>query len=241
MSTLNKIPGKSELKTNWDRAVIRWSYSKLSTYESCPKQFYYMYIAKLKPFVEVPAMVRGKKIHNLADDYVLGKIKNLPKELKVYSSEFVMLKAAGGTAEYDMSFTKNLKPCSWNDWSNVWCISKLDSVCRLSTDEAAFIDYKTGKVYDTHHDQSDVYALSMFVHWPKVKDVTGEFWYLDQPHEEPGQWEYNRARDFGTLKKMFSNRVNKMATDKKLNRKPSYKCGYCDFNISRGGPCDSGI
>ena len=52
------------LHKNYKNAVSRWSYSKLATYESCPFQFYNKYILKLKPFIESPAMIRGRDLHD---------------------------------------------------------------------------------------------------------------------------------------------------------------------------------
>ena len=60
--------------------INRWSYSKLGTYESCPKKAYYRYIEKL-PEEKHPAAERGIKIHNLAEQYITGEIKEIPREL----------------------------------------------------------------------------------------------------------------------------------------------------------------
>jgi len=225
---------------NYSNAVGRWSYSKLSTYEQCPRQFRHKYIDKLPQPEPGPALARGLDIHEKAEKFVTGVIKKLPKELEAYSDEFKSLKKMGGTKEIDCSFTKDFQPTAWNAWDNVWCISKLDSTCKIEDDEACIIDYKTGKVYDTHKDQSDVYALAGFIHWPHVDYITGEFWYLDQPNEEPGIWVYERKQHFKQLQNLFARRVAAMSKDTKFNIKPSYKCKWCDFNISKGGPCDPG-
>ena len=52
--------------------IDRWSYSRLGTYESCPKKAYYSYVEKI-PQEQHPAAQRGTRIHQLAEDYIVGK------------------------------------------------------------------------------------------------------------------------------------------------------------------------
>ncbi len=217
---------------------MRWSYSKLSVYENCPRQFKYKYIDKIDRFVESPAMVRGLDIHNKAEKYATGQIKRMPKELKVYENEFNQIRKMGASGEVDYSFTEEWEPTKWNKWSNVWCIAKVDTRVEITKENLAIIDYKTGKIYDTHKDQADVYALSGFIHYPEVEDIDLEFWYLDQKDEDPGSWGYSRDTHFKPLQRMFQQRHDKMAKDKKFIKKPTYKCRWCDYNSKNGGPCD---
>ena len=51
--------------------INRWSHSRLSTYESCPKKAFYRYVKK-HPEESHPAAERGIKIHNLAEQYIKG-------------------------------------------------------------------------------------------------------------------------------------------------------------------------
>ena len=46
--------------------ISRWSHSRLSTYESCPKKAYYRYVEKLTE-EQHPAAERGVRIHDLAE------------------------------------------------------------------------------------------------------------------------------------------------------------------------------
>ena len=58
--------------------INRWSHSRLSTYESCPKKAFYRYVRK-HPEETHPAAERGIKIHNLAEQYIKGELPEVPK------------------------------------------------------------------------------------------------------------------------------------------------------------------
>ena len=70
--------------------INRWSYSRLGTYESCPKKAYYRYIEKI-PEEQHPAAERGIKIHGLAEQYIKGELEEMPKELYLFYSTKVSL------------------------------------------------------------------------------------------------------------------------------------------------------
>lgn len=216
----------------------RWSYSKLSVFEWCPRQFKYRYIDKLSEPEKNWAADRGIIIHAKGEQFLKGNIKGVPKEYEAYKSELRMLKRFKAKPEVDFSFTKDLKPCKWDDWNNVWCISRLDAAA-TKDDCALIVDYKTGKIYDTHKDQSDLYTFAAFIQYPKIESVSTEFWYLDQPDEDPGIWEYDRDKHFQHLKMMFKKRATKIFTEKSFKCKPSYKCAWCNFNKKKGGPCEN--
>lgn len=216
----------------------RWSYSKLSVFEWCPRQFKYRYIDKLPEPEKNWAADRGTIIHAKGEQFLKGNIKGVPKEFDLYKHELRGIKKMKAMPEVDFSFTKDLKPCKWDDWNNVWCISRLDAVA-LDGEEAHIIDYKTGNVYDSHKDQSDLYSFAALIQYPEVEYINCEFWYLDKPDEEPGIWEYERGKHFNSLKNMFKKRSGKIFTEKSFKCKPSYKCSWCNFSAKKGGPCEN--
>ena len=67
--------------------IPAWSYSALKTFEACA---YRSYISKVKRIQEDfgPAAARGTAIHEQAEDYVQGKLPELPDTLKKFTSQF---------------------------------------------------------------------------------------------------------------------------------------------------------
>ena len=71
--------------------IYQWSYSRLSTFESCPKKAYYAYVKRIKE----PGnkyMERGKTMHSMCEDYIRGRYEEIPKELADFEEAFDNLK-----------------------------------------------------------------------------------------------------------------------------------------------------
>ena len=73
------------------RKITAWSYSALSQYEKCPRQYKYARIDKL-PQPESHALERGNILHAKAEQFVKGNIKGMPKELSSFQNELKELK-----------------------------------------------------------------------------------------------------------------------------------------------------
>lgn len=52
---------------------LPYSYSKISTYQSCPRKFKYQYIDKIGKFEDSPALVRGRTLHYLIENPYLDE------------------------------------------------------------------------------------------------------------------------------------------------------------------------
>jgi len=223
---------------------MQHSYSKLSVYETCPFKFKQKYIEKIKVDQDRTALDRGIDIHEKAEKYVSGELRKMPKELMNYKTEFQTIKKLKATKEMDLSYTQDYEPCKWNDWGSVWVINKPDSLVIPKVKKGSpilnidVIDYKTGKVYDSHRDQSDMGAIACFIHYPDCEVIVSEFWYLDYPEIDPGYWEYDRDRHFEGLKHNFLKRHNKMSKDKKFRKVTGFWCRWCEYNAKKGGQCD---
>ena len=50
-----------------------YSYSKMSTYSSCPLKFKFNYIDRLRIDKKVKALEKGSFFHHLCEQYVIGK------------------------------------------------------------------------------------------------------------------------------------------------------------------------
>ena len=106
--------------------LTAWSYSRLSVYRKCPRQFRYKFIDKL-PCPDNYSSSRGSMIHAKAEQFVNGKIKGMPDELKQFNHEFREIKRLQASTELDLSVTKAWQPSFSMDWNNVWCRAFIDS------------------------------------------------------------------------------------------------------------------
>ena len=126
------------------------SYSQLSKYETCPKQYYHTTIRKdfKESFGE--AAEAGKKVHKALELYI-GKGKPLPSELRHLGEENIITKfkqiADSGRAEIlveqQLAITEDFQPTSWFG-KNVWFRAIID-LAIIRGERVTIVDYKTGK------------------------------------------------------------------------------------------------
>ncbi len=231
------------------RTITSWSYSRYSDYKQCPLKAKLKHVDKIK---EPPndAMARGAQIHNLAEDYLKGKIKALPKELRAFADEFKKLRKqykksiSGMVVEDNWAFTKSWDETQWNNWTQCWVRIKLD--CAHHEDDTTLVisDWKTGKYREDQNDdyleQLELYALAAFLLHDHIEVVKPRLVYLDVETIYPPpevKLEFFRS-DIPGLKKKWEKRVKPMLTDTVFAPRPNRFCNWCHFrsaNKSAGG------
>lgn len=154
-----------------------WSYSQLSAYEQCPHKWMYQRIVKLP---EPPSyhLTNGNYVHSLAENFLKGKITEIPKELSKFTKEFNNLKAANAVAEQPIVLRSDWSYLGGEEaWGSkdAWLRMKIDA----SIGNDYLIDFKTGKKYDEHVKQAKLYANTMLMLDMHQHDITVEFWYLN--------------------------------------------------------------
>ena len=99
-------------KVNQIKQATSWSFSRYSDYKQCPLKFKRNHIDKIKEPPN-PAMARGAAIHTMVEDYIKGKGRTLPMELKLVGDELKTLRKQfkksinGMVVEDNWSFTKD--------------------------------------------------------------------------------------------------------------------------------------
>lgn len=232
---------KSKYKNSLGKRIEQWSYSRYVAYDKCPFMAKCKFIDKIKEPTGY-AMEKGNKSHALAESFVQGKIFGMPKELSKFRKEFLTLKSMRKLGikiytEIDLAIAlgkKNWVPSAYDDWSNVWCRGKADLLVIEDPDLATDVDYKTGKKYDSHAMQGELYAIQTMVHFPAVKKVDVEFWYLDLGEVEGDTF---HRKNLKKLQLKWEKKVKPMLTDTKFKPCPDYYCKWCSFAKDKGGQC----
>lgn len=226
-----------------------WSFSRYSDYKLCPLK------AKLKHLDKIfepknPAMERGAQIHNLAEDYLKGKVAKLAPELKLFAKEFAQLRefykrrTSLMTVEDSWAFTSSWSETRWDDWVNCWVRIKLDCGHQVSLDTLVITDWKTGKFREESNEeymeQLELYALGGLLVYPHINNVIPYLAYTDQgfvyPDKEPLIFTRN---DLQRLRTLWERRVTPMMKDKVFAPRPNSKCIWCWYGQSKksaGGP-----
>ena len=211
--------------------ITRWSYSRLGTYESCPKKAYYKYIEQL-PETQHPAAARGTRIHGLAEDYIVGNIKELPKELRLFSDGFEKLRedwlAEKVFVEQDWAFDIDWDTAPWRG-DTTWGRYKIDAFFKEG-DYGKVIDFKTGKYWSNevgYKDQCSLYACGVFSRFPDLQNVETELWYLD--HQKISRFAFSKE-EIQEVQDNFTSRAQATTHDTEFIATPSENaCRWCPF------------
>lgn len=233
------------------KPLTSWSFSRYSTYKQCPLKAKFNFIDKIN---EPPnaAMERGTQIHNLAEDFVKGKIPKLPPELKLFDKDFKALKTMFKKVSQSMvvedtwAFTKDWEETAWNNWTACYVRIKLDCAHHENDDTLIVTDWKTGKFRveknEEYVEQLELYALAALLLHPHLKAVKPRLGYLDQgiyyPRAEDAELVFTRD-DIPKLQKLWNKRVKPMMNDTIFAPRPNNNCHWCWYGQSKkaaGGP-----
>lgn len=218
--------------------TVTWSYTRWSDYATCPALYKFKYLDKI-PTPKNAAMARGTKIHELAEAYVRKQIGGLPKELARFAAAFQKLRAKAETvAEQEWGFTRAWEPTGYFA-PDVWLRAKCDAAVPLKS-KVTVIDYKTGREYPSHVQQTSLYALAAFQQYPQVARVQTQFWYLDDGHQVD---EVFTKAELPVMREVWEERVTPMEADTEFTPTPGEACrkySGCPMGKSKGGPCAFG-
>ena len=150
-----------------------WTYSQLDSFETCPRKFYHLKVAR--DIVEPPSPHAewGTRVHTAFEEW----IKNgspLPEGMTQWQSLAEKLAKLPGEklCEQKMALDKNFQP---TDWKTSWTRGVADLLV-VHKDRAVVADYKTGK-RKLDGDQMRLFALMGFAQFPELQTIgTGYIW-----------------------------------------------------------------
>lgn len=212
-----------------------WSLSRLGTYEKCAAKYKYSYVDKMPRGPTGAAAQRGLDKHALLEQFVKGEIENLPNDLAMYQNFIKGMKEAHAHELFpEQKLAMNEK---WEDVDydspNVWWRGILDLLV-AHPKGAVVYDWKTGKIYDDHAQQRELYSLALFARYPKLQEVRAVHVYLDQGQNREQTYHRSQSKQ---LQDGWVRRVERMMTEKEFIPNPTYLCRYCNFSRFNGGPC----
>lgn len=216
--------------------ITAWSYSRAKDYKQCPQKAKFKYIDKL-PDPGSPAMERGNIIHKQLEEYVIGKISTLPKELERHKKRLDAWRKAHPKGkihvEQQWAFDSNWNPVDWFS-PNAWLRVKMD-LCEEEGIVVHGVDHKTGKFRaGEYSDQMQQYCAAMLLRFPKAKEAHMELMF----HDVEGTAKTFLKRQFlsDVLAKMKKN-VEPMFADTRFAPLPGPLCKWCPYSKEKGGPC----
>jgi len=250
------------------KTIGTWSASRYKTFKGCAMRAYFEYVEKIK--FAVPAHLqkifdRGTRSHYVGQLVLQGSAATIDdtyrkvadkagpvtqKELDLWwawADHLYDLREQGAVAEERWGFTRELRPVDFFRGPKVWLRAVTD-VHIVGQDTLYVIDFKTGRVYDEHEEQAEIYAVAGKAMFPKVRNVEVEFWYLDQgPGRGIAEYEYDE-QDLDGLRGKWIEQGTQVTDATKFPATPDLTgCKRCPFskfkklpNGSRG-PCQYAV
>lgn len=202
--------------------ALPWSFSSLSSYETCPRRFYLTRIAKVVTEPQTQATLHGNEVHKALEQYV-GGVRALPDKYESYRAVADKLRATPGQKllEHKFGLTKGLKACGFFD-ADVWVRGVLD-VNILRTTEAIVLDYKTGK-RKPDNDQLRLFAGAALNLWPYIEKVKTGYIWLQTGQIDSETFTQDDAKP---IMAEFSARVFRMEESQRKNDWPAKPSGLC--------------
>lgn len=156
---------------------LAWSYSALTKYETCPKQYYHLRVAKDIKEEEGDAGRWGNFVHEALEKRLLPAKTALPANLSQYEKYCKAIERVPGelTPERQLTLDKNWREVSWFA-KTAYVRMKLD-VQIINGNKAMVLDWKTGK-RKPDFTQLDLNAIGMFMAHPELQVVEAGFVWL---------------------------------------------------------------
>lgn len=216
-----------------------WSYSRKECYETCPRQFKYRYVDKLKSSKPPnKAADRGTAIHLKAEDYLNGVIPIYPPELQKVASHAMLLKSKGAKAEGQLCVDQD-----WNvleDWDDPkGYYRSLVDVTYAEGDAVHVEDWKTGKIYaDKHAKQMDEYVAITAAKYPDAERFITRLIYIDQGIVTTPK--VTQKIHVKPIRIFLDAAISNAEADTTFEMKPGEpKCDWCGYSKRHGGPCQN--
>ncbi len=170
---------------------LAWSYSGLSQFINCPRQFEAVRVLKSVKEAQGEAQLWGEWVHKQFENRQRDGTP-LPADLAEHEGYMKQLEALPGKhfCEQKMALNHKVEPCGFFD-PGVWNRGVIDFVA-IHHHIARVVDYKTGKVKPDLK-QLALFALFIFHTYPQVTKVdTTYYWTIDP--KKPTEQEFLRGR-----------------------------------------------
>lgn len=223
-----------------------WSYSVYTQYMNCPLSVCFEKIKKIRvPEPPNPAFEKGNRVHKAAEDFIAGRVKKVSSELTTANDKLTFFKKLKASTELEWAFNRDWVPTGWFA-PDAWLRVKTDACAVEPVGPPTLIhitDWKTGKVYDDHKQQRSLYALAglelaklgNIKGATETSEVSAEHIYTDTGQAAT---EHYTPKDLKPLRREWLSRIKQMMSDTRYPAKVGYKCRYCKFRKSNGGPCE---
>jgi hypothetical protein len=180
-------------------------------------------------------LFRGLRLHQVAEDFVLGKTDVVGKELAHCRNYLQSLKDKGGIPEMGFNFRADWGETEFEDKEGGMIRGKIDLIVPPVGPTVQVEEYKTGKVYQEHAKQRSLYGLAALLKYPGTEEAAVTTVYFDQKGENTTT--VVKRTSLVGLQRVWERHVKKVQPPQDYPMRPSFKCRWCNFSKNNGGRC----
>jgi hypothetical protein len=210
----------------------RHSYSSISKYKECPAAYAYRYIQKMSDS-PTAAMMRGTRLHKLAEDYMGNADEAVPYDIKRVGLKIYQLREAGAKPEAEWYVGRDWEPVATKDEAMLMAVI---DVHHLSNTTLKIHDYKSGREYPSHADQLELYSTIGLRVYPDAKRAESSAIYFDSGHEGSQRSIIRDMLPYYIDK--WGSDISRIESDVEFRATPGGHCKRCFASSANGGPCE---
>jgi len=202
-----------------------WSFSALNNFETCPKKYYHLSVAKDVKEPPSDHMTHGNRIHT-AFQYRVREGKSLPIGTRQYEPFLNILANLPGeiSVEQKLAVTADFSPCEWFA-KNTWTRCVIDYLCIQGT-KALVVDYKTGKRKDDDVQLSLMCGM-VFLHMKEIDEIHASFFWMQEPVGQQVDTLVLLRSDLPMIYSRMAGRVDRFQKAHKTTDFPAQPGGLC--------------
>lgn len=161
--------------------AFAWSYSKLKNFETCPKRYYNIDVAKIVKEEESEQLLYGNMLHKSLAEAIAGKTP-LPKAFTHLQEWVDKVQRSPGPqprllVEQQLAIDANFGGTEW--FSKTAWYRGIADVIKIMGPVAVVLDWKTGKILEDGV-QLALMAQCVFAHHPDIQKIRTEFVWLKE-------------------------------------------------------------
>jgi hypothetical protein len=203
---------------------IAHSYTSISTYDTCPKQYYAKYVSKEVKFQPTEATLYGDRMHK-AMEFRLRDKTPLPPEFLGLESVAAAVEAMPGTLLVEESFAITREGENTTFFgSNVWLRGKGDAtIFNAAKASLAVFDWKTGKPVK---DELQLHIMTALAkrRYPQAETIRTAFVYTKTGEIEK---EVIRSETVPEIEQNIANKIHRIEVAHEKNLFPPQPSGLC--------------
>jgi hypothetical protein len=163
---------------------VAWSYSRLTSYETCPRKHWHLNVKKDLKEEPSQAMIDGNLIHK-AFELRIRDGKLLPIHLRVHEPVLAKIIAAPGEkiVEQQIALSVGWEPVEWFA-KDAWLRIKSD-LTQYAGSYGVVWDWKSGRPHDDFT-QLNLNAAVLLQLAPEIEAVTPAYYWTKARHVAPG-------------------------------------------------------